>query len=77
MLAAMADRERLQGLPIHLAHGALDWMFPVEMAREARDALTAAGAEVTYREIADLSHAYPRELNREILAWLDRTAGAA
>jgi phospholipase/carboxylesterase len=77
MLAAMADRERLQGLPIHIAHGALDWMFPVEMAREARDALTAAGAEVTYREIADLSHAYPRELNREILAWLDRTAAQA
>lgn len=77
MLAAMADRERLQGLPIHLAHGALDWMFPVEMAREARDALAAAGAAVTYREIADLSHAYPRELNREILAWLDRTAGPA
>jgi phospholipase/carboxylesterase len=75
MLAAMADRDRLQGLPIHLAHGALDWMFPVEMAREARDALVAAGAAVTYREIADLSHTYPRELNREILAWLDSTAG--
>jgi phospholipase/carboxylesterase len=77
MLAAMADRDRLKGLPIHLAHGALDWMFPVEMAREARDALVAAGAEVTYREIADLSHTYPRELNSEILAWLDRTAGQA
>jgi phospholipase/carboxylesterase len=76
MLAAMADSERLQGLPIHIAHGALDWMFPVEMAREARDALAAAGAAVTYREIADLSHTYPRELNPEILAWLDLTAAA-
>jgi phospholipase/carboxylesterase len=74
MLAAMADAERLSGLPIHLAHGALDWMFPVQMAREARDALTAAGAAVTYREIDDLSHTYPRELNPELLAWLDRTA---
>jgi phospholipase/carboxylesterase len=74
MLAAMADAERLQGLPIHLAHGTLDWMFPVEMAREAAAALTAAGAAVTYREIDDLSHTYPRELNPEILAWLDRTA---
>jgi phospholipase/carboxylesterase len=71
MLAAMADAERLRGLPIHLAHGALDWMFPVEMAREARDALTAAGAHVVYREIEDLSHTYPRELNPEILAWLN------
>jgi phospholipase/carboxylesterase len=73
MLAAMADRERLRGLPIHIAHGALDWMFPVAMAREARDALAAAGAAVTYREIDDLSHAYPRELNRDLLTWLDDT----
>lgn len=71
MLAQMADGERLAGLPIHIAHGALDWMFPVEMAREARDALSAAGADVAYREIADLSHTYPRELNPEILAWLN------
>jgi phospholipase/carboxylesterase len=70
MLVAMADPERVRGLPIHLAHGALDWMFPVQMAREARDALTAAGADVVYREIEDLSHTYPRELNPEILAWL-------
>src|SRR6202012_3361038 len=71
MLAQMADPERLRGLPIHLAHGALDWMFPVEMARGAERALTAAGAAVTYREIPDLAHSYPRELNPRILAWLD------
>jgi phospholipase/carboxylesterase len=70
MLAAMAEPGRLQGLPIHLVHGALDWMFPVEMAREAQAVLTAAGADVVYREIADLSHTYPRELNAGILAWL-------
>jgi phospholipase/carboxylesterase len=70
MLAQMADRERLGGLPIHIAHGALDWMFPVQMAREARDALTAAGARVAYREFDDLSHTYPRELNAELLAWM-------
>ena len=73
MLAQMADPARLAGLPIHLAHGALDWMFPVQMARDARDALAAAGASVTYREIEDLSHTYPRELNPQILAWLDAT----
>lgn len=73
MLTAMADPARLRGLPIHVAHGALDWMFPVEMAREAQAALAAAGAAVTYREIEDLSHTYPRELNPEILDWLDAT----
>jgi len=32
--------------------------------------LSAAGAKVTYREIDDLSHSYPREMNAPILAWL-------
>jgi phospholipase/carboxylesterase len=73
MMAAMADAERMRRLPIHLAHGKLDWMFPVEVARHARDALTAAGANVTYREIDDLSHTYPREINAEILRWLNGT----
>lgn len=71
MLAQMADPERLAGLPIFISHGARDWMFPVDMAREAAAALEAAGADVTYREIEDLSHAYPRELNVEILAWMN------
>ena len=70
MLAQMADPDRLRGLPIHLTHGALDWMFPVRVARDARAALTRAGAAVTYREVDDLSHAYPRDLNPGLLAWL-------
>ena len=71
MLAQMADPGRIAGLPIHVAHGALDWMFPVSMARDAVQALSAAGARVTWREIEDLSHTYPRELNADLLAWLD------
>ncbi|HLZ75174.1 hypothetical protein [Phenylobacterium sp.] len=74
MLAQMADPDRLKGLPVHIAHGALDWMFPVEMARGAERALAAAGAQVTYVELPDLSHTYPRELNPQILGWLDETA---
>lgn len=73
MMAGYADPGRLAGLPIHIAHGALDWMFPIDMAREAAQALTAAGANVTYRELADLSHTYPRELNGPILRWLRET----
>ena len=74
MMAAMADAERMRGLPIHIAHGKLDWMFPVEVARNTRDALAAAGADVTYREIDDLSHCYPREINADILRWLNEEA---
>lgn len=70
MLAAMADADRIRDLPIFLVHGVLDWMFPVDLARQARDALGDAGARVTYREIDDLSHTYPREINSEILSWL-------
>lgn len=69
MLLAMSSPERLTGLPVHLTHGALDWMFPVEMARTAHRMLQAAGAAVTYREIADLSHAYPRDGQSEVLDW--------
>jgi len=53
-----------------LVHGRLDWMFPVQVARQAAQALAAAGAEVTYRELEDLSHTYPREINAPILQWL-------
>ena len=45
MMAEMADAERLRGLPIHIVHGELDWMFPVQMARQTSEALSAAGAQ--------------------------------
>jgi phospholipase/carboxylesterase len=70
LMAEMADAERLRGLPIFLVHGRLDWMFPVQTARQTRGILSAAGTSVTYREIDDLSHSYPREINSELLTWL-------
>lgn len=70
MMATMADAARLDGLPIHITHGARDWMFPVEVARRAAEALSAAGADVGYGEIDDLSHCYPREINAALLTWL-------
>jgi phospholipase/carboxylesterase len=71
LMAELADAERLRRLPIHIVHGHLDWMFPVEVARQTHKVLTQAGANVTYREIDDLSHCYPREINAELLAWLN------
>jgi len=61
---------RARDRSIYLVHGALDWMFPVATARIGRDALEAAGARLVYREIADLSHTYPRDENPRILDWL-------
>jgi phospholipase/carboxylesterase len=62
--------ERARGRPIYLIHGALDWMFPVYTARMAREALEAVEARLVYRELADLSHTYPRDENPRILDWL-------
>ena len=70
ILVALADPGRLKGRPIHIIHGRLDWMFPAHAAREAKASLETAGARVTYREIADLSHTYPREANTDLLDWL-------
>jgi len=70
LMAEMADATRLHGLPIFITHGRLDWMFPVQVARQTQAALSAAGAKVTYREIDDLSHCYPREINAALLNWL-------
>jgi phospholipase/carboxylesterase len=70
LMAEMVDAERLRGLPVYVVHGRLDWMFPVQVARQTRDLLSAAGADVTYRELEDLSHCYPREMNAPILKWL-------
>lgn len=70
MLATIADAGRLTDLPIHIIHGAQDWMFPVDMAREAERYFKARGSAVTYREIDDLSHTYSAELSSMILDWL-------
>ncbi len=69
-LLATGALARAHELPTYLVHGELDWMFPVATARLARDVLTAAGARLVYREIPDLSHAYPRDENPKILEWL-------
>lgn len=69
MLLTFADSERLRGLPIHIIHGAQDWMFPARLAQDAERTLAQAGAKVVYREIADLSHTYPRDENGRILDW--------
>jgi phospholipase/carboxylesterase len=69
MMMAVADADRVRGLPVHIVHGAQDWMFRAEIARTAEQTLRQAGANVVYREIADLSHTYPRDENGAILDW--------
>ena len=77
LLLEGTSRERLAGLPIYLMHGALDWMFPVDVARTANAALSAGGANVVYREIEDLSHTWPRDENPRIVDWFLGESSAA
>ena len=69
MMMTFAEPGRTRGLPVHIVHGSQDWMFPPEIARSAQLTLEQAGAAVIYREIADLSHTYPRDENAAILDW--------
>lgn len=70
MLVAMADGQRLRGLPVHIIHGARDWMFPSQMADEAAQYLAARGANVAYRRLDDLSHSFGGDLSAMILDWV-------
>ena len=72
MLVQMSSQERLAGLPVYLVHGERDWMFPVEMARRAAEMFQAVGARITYREVANLAHVYPRDENAALVDWFLR-----
>jgi phospholipase/carboxylesterase len=71
VLLEISDPSRLDGLPVYLIHGTLDWMFNIQVARMARNVLSSAGCRVTFREIRDLSHTYPTEENELIIDWLN------
>ncbi|HEX4888775.1 MAG TPA: phospholipase [Alphaproteobacteria bacterium] len=64
------NAERLKGLPVHITHGALDWLFPPIQGRAMASGLQSFDAKVVYREIDDLSHTNPDdEENAEVMDW--------
>jgi len=63
------DFRHVRGRRMYWVHGALDWMFSIDRARQDCALLKTAGADVTLRVIDDLSHTYPREQNDGILTW--------
>lgn len=62
---------QFRGKNIYMVHGARDWMFAVAPVRQAAEALKIGGAQIIYREIADLSHNYPRDENGPIMDWVN------
>jgi phospholipase/carboxylesterase len=63
------DLAGLEGYPVAIAHGSLDAVIPAEFSREAREALAAAGADVTYHE-APLPHTIDPGLVPELQAFV-------
>lgn len=66
------DLEGRGGFPAAIGHGTQDPVIPVTWGQQARDRLTAAGADVLYRE-SPIPHAVdPHELPT-FAEWIDRT----
>jgi phospholipase/carboxylesterase len=71
------DLGRAARLPVAIGHGTQDPVIPVEFGRDARDRLTDAGADVTYRE-SPMPHTIDPAFIRELQgSWLPRTLSAA
>jgi phospholipase/carboxylesterase len=71
------DPESRSGLPVAIGHGSYDPVIGVEWGHDARDRLTAAGLDVTYREYP-LPHAVePGFLEALAREWLPRLLTAA
>jgi phospholipase/carboxylesterase len=67
------DLEKAKRLPVAIGHGTYDPVISVDFARSARDRLTAAGADVTYRE-SPMPHAIDPAFLGELSGWLGRVA---
>lgn len=64
----------VSGLPVAIGHGIYDPVISVDFGRDARDRLTAAGAEVTYRE-SPMPHTIDPAFLDELRAWVSARAG--
>jgi phospholipase/carboxylesterase len=59
----------LQGHPVAITHGTLDPVISVDFGRSARDRLTAAGADVLYRE-SQMAHTIDPRVIGDLQAWV-------
>ena len=57
------------GLPVAIGHGTYDPVISVEFGRDARDRLTRAGADVTYRE-SPMPHTIDPDFLEELRGWV-------
>jgi len=70
------DLVKAVGLPVAIGHGTHDPVISVEFGRDARDRLTEAGADVTYRE-SPMAHTIDPAFMRELRGWLGGALASA
>ena len=70
------DLGRAAGLPVAIGHGTLDPVISVDFGRDARERLSAAGADVTYRE-SPMAHTIDPAFLAELPAWVRGAVGSA
>jgi phospholipase/carboxylesterase len=56
-------------VPVYIAHGEKDQLFPVQFIRLVASKLQEWGHRVTYHELPGFGHAYPPGENAAILDW--------
>jgi phospholipase/carboxylesterase len=64
-------------LPVYIAHGERDQLFPAPFIRLVAEKLRGWGHRVTYHELPGFGHAYPAGENTAILDWFAAHAGPA
>ncbi len=69
MLRSHRRSDDASRLPVYIAHGAKDQLFPIGYIRMVVRTLREWGHDVTYHELADFGHAYPPGENIAILDW--------
>jgi phospholipase/carboxylesterase len=66
------DSGKAAGLPVVIGHGSLDPVISVDFARAARERLSEAGAEITYRE-SPMAHTIDPRFLAELPDWIAGT----
>lgn len=64
-------------LPVYIAHGAQDQLFPVQYIRLVAEKLRELGHPLTYHELPNFGHAYPSGENTAILDWFETVTPAS
>jgi phospholipase/carboxylesterase len=63
-------------LPVYIAHGEQDQLFPIAFIRAVARNLREWGHDVTYHEIPGFGHSYPPGENHAILDWFTTQSSA-